>query len=167
MSEKNLVSKEAVDKLRELAEAARTCMFATRLAEVPFQVCPMYLQQVDVQGCLWFFSGADSEHNAAVEADSRVQLIFSEPKDTKYVVVYGNASVETDRGKIDELWNQMVKAWFPDGKDDPNLTLLKVRPLKAHYWDTENGKMITMAKIMIASVTGTMEDGSVEGDLQV
>jgi len=167
MSERNLISKDAVDKLRELAESARTCMFATQLTEVPFQVCPMYLQQVDVQGCLWFFSGADSVHNASVDDDPRVQLIFSEPKDTKYVVIYGNASVETDRGKVDELWNPMVKAWFPDGKDDPNLTLLKVRPLKAHYWNTEDGKMMTIAKIIIASVTGSMDDGGVEGDLRL
>ncbi len=167
MSEENLTSKEAVGKLRELVEAARTCMFATHLTEVPFHACPMHAQEVDDDGCVWFFSGADSEHNDHILVDPRVQLIFSEPKDTKYVLVYGEATVVTDRDKIDELWNQMVKAWFPDGKDDANLTLIKVKPLKAHYWDTEHGKWVTMAKIMISSVTGSMDDGGVEGDLRV
>ena len=30
------------------------------------------------------------------------------------------------KAKIDEYWSPFVSAWFPDGKDDANLTMLKL-----------------------------------------
>ncbi len=36
---------------------------------------------------------------------------------------------------IDRLWSEPWRVWFPDGKDDPNLVLLKVEPTGGEYWD--------------------------------
>ncbi len=168
MSEKqNLIAEDAVSKLQELVEKSSTCMFATRLGEAPFHVCPMRVQEADYEGNLWFFSGADSTHNAQINADPRVQLIFANSPDMEFLTVFGTASISTDKTLIDRLWNRMVEAWFPDGKDDPNVTLIKVQPAAAHYWDTEDGKLITMAKIITRAATGADIETGVEGDLRV
>lgn len=165
---RNLLGPDAVRKLKELTKNTSTCMFASGLSKVPFHVCPMGVQEVDDSGDLWFFSGADSVHNRQLEGDPRVQLIFSNVSKVEYLTVFGETTISKDPRKIDELWNKFVEAWFPGGKNDPNLTLLCVRPSIAHYWDTENGKLVTMAKILTAAVTGSeIDEGGVEGDLQV
>ncbi len=168
MSEiKNLIAEDAVTKLQELVKASPTCMFATRLGEAPFHVCPMHVQETDYEGCLWFFSGADSTHNQQMAADPRVQLIFANHSNYEFLTVYGTATISQDREQIERLWNRMVEAWFPEGKEDSNLTLIRVQPTIAHYWDTENGKLVTMAKILTAAATGSEMDTGVEGSLNV
>ncbi|MFD2255794.1 pyridoxamine 5'-phosphate oxidase family protein [Luteolibacter algae] len=168
MSEnKNLIAEDAIAKLQELVKNAPTCMFSTGLGKAPFHVCPMQVQEADYEGRLWFFSGADSTHNAQITADSRVQLIFANNPDMEFLTVYGTASISHDRAQIDRLWNRMVEAWFPEGKDDPNISLICVQPALAHYWDTEDGKLITMAKILTRAATGADIETGVEGDLNV
>jgi len=164
----NLSGKEAIQKLRNLTESTPTCMFGSGLQMIPIHVCPMQVQQVDHQGCIWFFSGADSIHNRQIAADSRVHLIFSNPSKIEYLTVFGEATISVDPVKAKELWSKFVEAWFPEGPDDPNLTLISVRPVMSHFWDTENGKLVTFAKILTAAITGNEADeGGVEGKLAV
>ena len=61
----------------------------------------------------------------------------------------------------------MAKAWFEDGPDDPKLTLIKVTPEDGHYWDTKNGRLISMIKIAAAALTGSEMDIGVESNLKV
>ncbi len=61
----------------------------------------------------------------------------------------------------------MAKAWFKDGKDDPKVTVIRVSPEESYYWDTQNGRMISLLKIAVAAVTGKEMDGGVEGKLKV
>ncbi len=164
----NLEGDEAVDKLKALVENTPTCLFGTGLAKIPSHVCPMQVQEVDELGNLWFFSGADSSHNEQLTGDHRVQLSFANPSKIEYLVVSGNATITRERRKIDELWTHAVEAWFPKGKEDPNLTLICVTPTVSHYWDTENGKLVTMAKILTAAVTGkSIDEGGRQGDIAV
>jgi general stress protein 26 len=161
----NLEAAEAVMKMREIVGAAPTCFFACGLSEIPFHLCPMYAQEVDAEGCVWFFSGADSVHNALLEDDPRVELMFCNASKNEYLAVYGRAKAGIDRDKIDELWGPMVKAWFPGGKDDPNLTVIRVQPEKVHYWDARDNKLVAMAKVLVGSVTGRSLPAGVEGEL--
>ena len=165
---KNLMGREAVEKLRSLIDETPTCMFGSGLQTIPFHVCPMHVQEVDDRGNLWFFSGVDSTHNRQLAADSRAHLIFSNNSRVEYVTVFGEVTISTDRARIDQLWNKVVEAWFPGGPSDPTVTLLCVRPIFAHYWDTENGKLVTMAKALTAAITGDPPDlGAVEGEMKV
>lgn len=163
---KNLIEDEAVEKMRELTKASPTCMFATKLDTIPIHVCPMHVQDVDDEGGIWFFSGADSTHNAHIDSDPRVQLIFSNNPNHEYLTVFGEATISKEAEKIHDLWNHMVKAWFPEGTTDPNLTLICVRPETVHYWDTKDGKLVSMVKVLRAAVTGKVKDIGVEGDLR-
>lgn len=165
---KNLTRDEAVAKMRNLVSgASHICMFCTKVADMPFKSRPMGAQKVDDEGNLYFFSAADSEHNAEIAVDSRVELLFSNPSASEFLIVNGNATISKDRALIDELWNEMAKAWFPGGKDDPNLTVIKVSTDSSHYWDTKYGKMVTMLAIAAAAVTGKEFTEGVEGKLSV
>ncbi|MBA4058682.1 MAG: general stress protein, partial [Marivirga sp.] len=89
------------------------------------------------------------------------------PSSYEFLSVYGKASITRDRKKIDELWTDTAKAWFPEGKDDPRVTVVKVTPEEGFYWDTKDGKLISTIKILASAVTGkTLEEG-VEGTISV
>jgi len=50
-----------------------------------------------------------------------------------------------NRDKVRELWRGALKEWFPEGKKDPGLALLKVTIDKAEYWDASENRMVDLA----------------------
>lgn len=166
MSEtKSLMNREAIEKIKELANE-KICLFCTYENEGIISR-PMSTQAVDDDGTLWFFSQKGSDKNIQIRKEDKVYLMYMEPGKNQYLSLTGYGEVLVDRNKIDELWNSIAKAWFPEGKDDPSLTLIKVTPQTGHYWDTKNGKLVSMIKIAISALTGKPEYGGVEGDIAV
>lgn len=163
----NLSNKKGIDKIKDLAKDIRTCMFCTNVEDLPFNTRPMATADVDDHGNIWFFSNTTSDKNVEIKNDEMVQLIYANNSDNHFLTVTGKAQIVKDRQKIDELWNSMVKAWFPEGKDDRQISLLKIIPQDAYYWDTKNGKMITLLKIATAVVTGNKPDAGVQGKIKV
>lgn len=49
----------------------------------------------------------------------------------------------------------MLKSWFPEGKDDPNIALLKVDVDQAEYWDAPGSRMVVAFDYLKARITGT------------
>src|SRR6187455_304696 len=111
---KNLNQQEAIDKFKELVKHESTCLFTTRLTEVPLTTRPMAVQEVCDQGNFWFLSPSDSDKNMEIENDPRVQLFISNTSNYEFLSVYGRASVSRDREKIDKYWNEIAKAWFTE-----------------------------------------------------
>ena len=163
----NLTHEEAIQKMQELVKHNNICLFTTQITDTPLPTRPMGTQQVDDEGNFWFLSGDDSDKNSEILEDNRVQLFYSNPSAAEFMSVYGSASISRDRNKIDELWNPIAKAWFKDGKDDPRLTLIKVTPEEAYYWDTKTNKMVTMIKILAAMVSGKTMDVGVQGKMTI
>ena len=165
---KNLRNSEAIEKIKELAMAANICIFVTNLTELPLSARPMATQEVDEEGNIWFLSKNDSDKNLHIAVDNRVQLFYSNGSNYEYLSIYGTGEILDDRAKIEELWTPIVKAWFKEGQNDPSISLIKVKPSDAYYWDTKNNKMISLIKIAISALTGfTKDDGGVEGTLKV
>lgn len=164
---KNLSNKEAIEKLKELVKSAGVCMFETILPSPPFNARPMSPMKTDGEGNIWFFSSKDSDKNREIMANPFVQLYFSNMGSSEFLSVYGKAEIVIDRQKFEELWSPIVKAWFPEGKDDPKISLIKVTPEHSYYWDTKHNRMVSLLKIAAAVVTGKTMDDSVEGTLKV
>ena len=162
----NLTAHEAVEKIREIAKEANICMFVTSLTTLPLQGRPMATQDVDDEGNIWFMSSRTSNKHFDLELDDRVQLFYSNTSNYEYLSVFGTALIVTDRNKIAELWTTMAKTWFKDGKDDPDIELIRVRPVDAYYWDTKNNKMVSLLKFAMGAIGFTpKDDGGVEGSL--
>jgi len=163
----NLNNQEAIQKLKELAESARVCMFCTDLDQHPIASRPMSIKEVDEEGNLWFISSADSNKNEEIQHYKYVQLFFANTGASEFLSVYGQAFIYTDRATIEDKWSPMANAWF-DGKDDPNVTIIRVTPEDTKYWDTQDGKMITLLKIATSTLTGNQHsEGGVDGKLNI
>jgi general stress protein 26 len=154
---------EAVKKIRELA-ADKICMFCN-YEDFKMESRPMGTMGIDDDGTLWFFSRKSSEKNHQLLHDKQVDLIYSDPSRQHYMVLNGYATIEQDKKKAKELWTPLAKAWFEEGVDDPDLSLIKVSPSEGHYWDTKNGRLISMLKIAVAAISGKEANAGVEGDI--
>ncbi len=164
----NLNQKEAIDKLKTLVDDIMVCLFCTNLKTDDGATCrPMTAIKVCDQGNIWFFSEKNSEKNTAIAADKHVQLFFSHPAKSSYLVVNGEAEIILDQTKIEELWTPAAKIWFKEGKDDPAISIIKVKPTNAYYWDTDGNKMINFLKMVASVVTGANLVTGKEGALNV
>lgn len=166
-SEKN-IENEGIKKLHELVGHINICLFCTDLkAGDGATATPMSAQKVDEEGNIWFFSGKDSDKNREISKDNDVQLFFSHPGLSSYLVVNGFATIITDIEKMKELYTPAIKIWFKDGVEDPNISLIKVATKNAYYWDTVGGKAINFIKMIASVVTGTNLVEGVEGNITV
>jgi len=116
---------------------------------------PMALAHKDDNGDLWFVTGVDSAKAKEINGDPRVLVTFQGA--VRFVALTGTASIVRDRAKVDEVWNAGMKVWFPEGKDDPNIALLKVDAEEAEYWDNSGAKglkyLFEAAKALITRST--------------
>ena len=127
----------------------------------------MTAQEVDAEGNIWFFSAIDSDVNKEIAQYKQVQLFFSNPEKNIYLTLNGNAEIIINSYKVDELWSPLVKIWFKEGKEDPNLSLIKVNTKDANYWDADGNKMVNFFKLIASAVTGkNLIDGN-HGTLKV
>lgn len=114
---------------------------------------PMYAQEIDGNGSVWFFTSQDSELVKEVRGNSRVNLSFSSVVKNKYVSASGTAWEVSDRKKMEELWSPAYKAWYPNGLQTAGIILLRVDLDTAEYWDAP-GSPVVKAIEFVKAVTG-------------
>ena len=144
--------------LKELAEKVRICMFNTITVEGEFNSRPMATTKIEEDGSIWFFTNEYSPKSKEISKDNQVNLCYSEPSSNTYVYVNGKAELVDDKVRKEAYFNPFVKAWFPEGVDDPKLILIKVTPEVAEYWDSSSSKMVVAFKMLKAVVTGDTPD---------
>jgi general stress protein 26 len=163
-----LQNSEAIDKLKELAISVGECLFCTGTGMETSPSCrPMATSAVDEEGNIWFFSPRTSEKNREIGVNSRVRLFYAHPGKETFLVVTGEAEIVYDREKIRQLWNPIDKTWFRDGVDDPEISLIKVRTMDAHFWDTKGNSMVNFIKMVASAATGKTLVKGEEGTLLV
>lgn len=135
---------EKLQALGEMIKEIRFAMLTTRSSEGRLHSRPMATREMDENGILWFYTGKSSLKVREIEAVHEVNLSYQDPGKNLFVSVAGMAVLSVDPEKIRELWSPMLKAWFPQGLDDPELALLRVEVAEAEYWDVKSGKMTSL-----------------------
>lgn len=146
-----------IEKLRELLEGIDFCMLTT-VDGGKLRSRPMSTQQAGFDGDIWFFTSDNTHKIDEIAKDDRVCAAYAKPDSDTYVSVSGRAEIVKDRAKMEELWNPILKAWFPDGLEDPHLCLLKVSAEQAEYWDSPSGKIVQLFGLVKALATGEQAD---------
>jgi len=138
--------------LKELLESFDTAMLVTRHDDRD-HARPMAVAGVEGASTLWFVTSQNTPKSEEIRRDGRVSVTFQ--SDKRYVALSGVAELMTDPAKIDELWKTSWNVWFPQGKDDPNLVLIRVTVTDAELWDHAGSKGIRYAfEAAKALVTG-------------
>lgn len=148
---------EAVAKVRELLGDHHLAMLTTLDASGALVSRPMGVQDVEFDGDLWFFTTLDSHKVAEIRAGSPANAAFA--GSSSWVSVSGTAEVVQDQAKIEELWNPVAGAWYPDGPTTPQLCLVRLRAQSVEYWDSPGGRLATVISLVKAKATGRAYDG--------
>ena len=165
---KDISNVEAIDKIRELIDEAKTCFFCTRVSlSGPLATRPMSVQQVDEEGVIWFLSANDSHKNAEINVDPNVQLFFQGSDHSDFLTLTGTAAITENKAKIQALWQPILKTWFTEGVDDPRISVIAVTPHTGYYWDNKNGNMIAFIKQLAGAAMGKTLDDSIEGEIRL
>jgi general stress protein 26 len=142
--------------IAKLISASKIALVTTRTADGDLHSRPLAVQEAEFDGDLWFFTPYPSPKTADIANDPHVNASFESGKG--YLSIAGTASIVQDAAKIDELWTTDAEAWFPEGRDDPTVALLKVSADSAEYWSTDDPKVVTLFKVAKAAVGGGQPD---------
>ena len=86
-------------------------------------------------GPIYFFGGKNSTLYQKLGNSTHKAEFTHVPKGHElFAAVEGEVSVCHDNDVLERLWNPFVAAWYPGGKDDPNLALLKMEIGEAKVW---------------------------------
>ncbi len=135
-------------KLRKLIKGARVAMLTTVAPDGTLRSRPMATLKAPFEGDVWFFTRASAAKTDEIRDNDHVNVSFSDGDDNRYLSISGTASVVRDKARLEQLWSGRLKNWFPDGKKDPDLALLRVRVDRADYWDAKTSAMVHLAGLV-------------------
>jgi general stress protein 26 len=159
--------REAVQKLGGLIKDIHFAMLTTQTPEGDLHSRPMATQQVEFDGILWFLTSVSSAKIEEMQQHHRVNVAFADASADKYVSVAGTAQVLRDRQMLDELWSPFHTAWFPNGKDDPDIALIKVTVNSAEYWNVPESRMVQVIGFAKAVLTGKRYEPGEHGEVDL
>ena len=156
-----------MEKLGDLIDGIEVAMLTTQAADNSMVSRPLQTLKLDANGDLVFFTAMDSQKVDELRANPTVNLAYSNPQKQCYVSVRGEARVDRDRSTIEELWSPVQRMFFPDGKDDPNLAVLRVHVRDAAYWESSGnfvGRGLDFARAMLSDNPANLgEHGKLSG----
>ena len=122
-------------RLNDLIDDFNNAMLVTRTPEGELRARPMRIAGHEPDGDLYFATSIESGKVDEMLRYPDVNVAFQGK--TEYLSVSGRASLVQDRDKIEKMWEPQWKMWFPEGKEDPNLALIKVHADEGEYWNFE------------------------------
>lgn len=157
-----------VEKLVEMMKGVRVCMLITKEKDSEnLSGRPMNISKIDNDGTLWFFTKASSPKTEEIEENKKVSIAIVNESSNNYLMIHGSATLVNDKTKMKELWSSILKAWFPLGLDDPDMSLIKVIPKEVNYWDSSSSKMVVLFNILKAIVSGKEYEEGEHGKIKL
>ncbi|WP_417744938.1 pyridoxamine 5'-phosphate oxidase family protein [Rosistilla oblonga] len=120
-------------KLIDLVKEFDNAMLVTRSNDRTLDARPMAIAEVEEGGQIWFVTDRNSGKVADLMLD--VEVAVTMQSGHKFVSISGTAEAVDDRAKLNELWKEAWKVWFPEGKASQAIVLLRIEPLHGQYWD--------------------------------
>jgi general stress protein 26 len=176
MESKNIDSKNelsgdaAINKVRGLLPHFKSAMMITHASNGDLlHVRPLALQgdPSTFGGVLWFFTDERSRKVQEAAGWEPVSIVCQNDQKSVYLHLAGVATVVRDRAKMRELYSPVLKTWFPDGLEDPHLTLIKFEANSGAYWDSPGGMLQSLAAFGVSMVTGRATKAGESGDLHL
>ena len=147
-----------LEKYVELARDIREAMLVTEDTQTGgLRSRPMSNAGVDDDGTIWFFTALASEKVQEIYHDRNVNVAYSKPSDAQYVSVSGKAKIVSDIATKKRYYSEVNDAWF-SGPEDPQASLIKVTPEVVEYWDDNDVKLFTFAKILATALSSSDEE---------
>jgi general stress protein 26 len=156
----------SVARVRELIADIKVAMLTTCGADGQMHSRPMYTQETDVDGDLWFMTSKSASLVRQIRENASVLVQYADPDSQRFVVVAGTGAVFHDQGKVDALWNPTLKMWFEGGPTDPEIMLVKIESHSAEYWDSPAAP-VRLFQFLAGVATGKPPAGDTRGSVSL
>lgn len=83
-----------------------------------------------------------------------VSVAISQEERNFYAAITCAASEIVDRELLREIWTPLADAWFPNGAEDPDATILALTPVTAEIWDGPSSGVLVAFKLATARILG-------------
>ena len=135
----------AIERIAALMRDMDFCMLTTRAGDGSLRARPMSNNgEVEFDGAVWFFSGADTHKVREIARDPHVQLSYADPQRFRFVSMSGEATIVRDVERKRALWRPELARWFEDGPESDDVVLLRVAPSTVTHWGGEDEGEITL-----------------------
>ena len=104
------------------------------MLDIGGRVVPMTHNLEPEDGNIWFLTAKGTDMADAAAKGEECRYIVGNDAKSLYAVIDGAISVSDDAKKLEEVWSFMASAWFEEGKTDPDLVLVRMRPSRAEVW---------------------------------
>jgi general stress protein 26 len=131
-----------MQRIRQIVSQFRVGMLVTHAEDASMHARPMRIAAHEGDGILWFLSDVDSEKIIQLGGDARATVVFQDPEETRFLSMTGFAGATTERERVEALWNESFRPYFPRGNGDPQLCAIYFEPTEAEYWDRTNFERI-------------------------
>ncbi len=145
------MNKEEKNKIWDIIKSIKIGMMTTN-DDRALRSRPMHIVQDEFDGTLWFYTDRTSDKVSEIFKRSDVNVTFSCPEKQSFLSLSGQAKFSLNKEQIYEYWNPFVSAWFPNGKDDVNVAMIKIDIDQAEYWENDNGSFVSLYKIVKANI---------------
>lgn len=132
----------------EIIEDIGVCMMTTINHLGGLHSRPMYVQEIDDEGSLWFFTSSDSNLMEEISKIPIVNITFSAFGKDQFLSATALAYEAYDKEKMQELWTPALEVWFKNGIETPDITLLKADLQDIEYWDAPSAKFVKVAGLV-------------------
>ena len=89
-------------------------------------------------GQIYFFASKSEHLVQALGQSHRAVATFAGKGHELFAHIHGTLVETNDRAVIDRLWNPIIASWYKDGKNDPDLALLRFDTDSAEYVEGRN-----------------------------
>lgn len=127
------------------------------VGEAPRHFQPMTAFLDQDAGQLWFFTYNDTDLAESAGPGAQAMFVFQHEREL-FACIGGALRIAVDRERMDRYWNAAVAAWYPNGKDDPKLTMLCLDPRDAEVWISETGPIRYAWEVAKANATHSTPD---------
>ena len=142
----------SIDRVWETIEKVGIAMLTTHFPG-GLRARPLEARPERHAGLIWFVTDLESGKEHEIEAERDVCLVFVDAADKVYLSITARAEVRRDPAKAAQIWKLTDNAWW-HGPDDPDVCLLRVRPITAELWDGPASRIATAFEFAKAWITG-------------
>jgi general stress protein 26 len=147
---------DSLGRVWDIVDKIGVCMLTTRF-EGGLRARPLEARPDRDTGLIWFVTDIRSGKEHEIEAEPDVCLVFVDPRDKAYLSITARAEARRDHAKAKEIWKATDHMWW-SGPDDPNVCVLRVRPVTAELWDGPASRAVAAFEFVKAWITGDEPD---------
>jgi len=119
---------------------------------------PMIANGAREENTIWFYTSRKTDFAQAALEGGSTHMVMIDRDSGYYACVIGHLQIDHSEPHIERFWSAVASAWFPEGKADNDLTMLRFTPKSAQIWAGPGSSIKFGWEIARANISGDEPD---------